>query len=240
MARAVCERLLEQAIDWQIPDWPLPDSAAELEDTPLGLAQSIVGAVGGRLESLLDGSLVARPASVVAVPDYARAPAWHLSDDVLYSYSAQIDAPQIANRFVVTSGDEADTAPAIQVEAIADDADPHRYTVRAYPSPFRPVELAHTGDSATVIGPRAEVTTEHTELVEIVAGAARLKYPVAQIAAHRWQYVDLGAPRMSEAQTLAVGDASAYSLLNLDYRARCWEWRVTNARIETIQFLALE
>ena len=242
MARAVCERLLGQTIDWRLPDWRLPDSAAELEGTPLALAQQIVGAVGGRLESRLDGALIARPSAPVSPPQYATADAVRLADDQLYAHSAQIDAPLIANRFVITSGDDASTADAdqIQVEAIVDEDDPHAYTVRAYPTPWRPVTLVHTGDHATAIGVRAAIQTEHEELVEIVAGTARLRYPVHAITATRWQYANLGAVRLSDPQTLTAGGAESYSLLNIEYRARAWEWRVTNARTETIQFLAVE
>ncbi|MCK7579151.1 MAG: hypothetical protein MZV65_27760 [Chromatiales bacterium] len=241
MAHAVCERLLGQAIDWRLPDWRLPESAAELEGAPLALAQQIVGAVGGRLESRLDGALIARPSAPVSPPQYATAEAVRLGDDQLYAYSAQIDAPLIADRFVVTSGDEAATdADQIQVEVIADDEDPHAYTVRAYPTPWRPVALVHTGDSATAIRARAEVQTEHEELVEITAGTARLRYPVHAITATRWQYANLGAVRLSDPQTLTAGGAESYSLLHITYRARAWEWRVTNARTETIQFLAVE
>jgi hypothetical protein len=242
MARAVCERLLEQAIDWRLPDWQLPESAAELEDTPLALAQQIIGAVCGRLESRLDGALIARPSAPVSPPQYATASAVRLGDDQLYAYSAQIDAPLIANRFVITSGDDASTADAdqIQVEALVDADDPHAYTVRAYPTPWRPVELVHTGDSATAIAARTEIQTEHAELVEITAGTARLRYPVHAITATRWQYANLGAVRLSDPQTLTAGGAESYSLLHITYRARAWEWRVTNARTETIQFLAVE
>lgn len=210
MARAVCERLLRQAIDW-------------------------------RLESRLDGALLARPASPVSPPQYATVSAVRPGDDQLYAYSAQIDAPLIANRLVINSGDEAATdAAQIQVEAIVDESDPHAYTVRAYPTPWRPVALVHTGDSATVIRARIEVQTEHAELIEITAGTARLRYPVHAITATRWQYADLGAVRLSDPQTLTAGGAESYSLLHITYRARAWEWRVTNARTETIQFLAVE
>lgn len=237
MAHAVCERLLAQTIDWTLPDWRLPESAAALEDTPLALAQMIVGAVGGRLESRLDGSLRARPYAASS-PPYTDGRATALPDDQLYAYSAQIDAPRLANRFVITSGDEA--ADQIQVETIAAPSDPHAYTVRAYPAPWRPVELVHTGDSATAISARAEIQTDHDELIEIVAGTAQTRYPVYAVTATRWQYADLGAVRWSGPQTLAAGDAESYSLLRITYRARAWEWRVTNARTETIQFLAVE
>ena len=242
LARTACQRLLGQSIDWQIPNWRLPEAAEELEDTPLALAQQIVAVAGGRLESRLDGSLIARPASRYAVPDYASAESVTLSDESLYAYSAQIDAPLIANRFVITSGDDAANADAdqIHVESIVDPEDPSTYTVRAYPTPWRPVDLAHTGDSATAIGARADVQTAHTELLEIVAGAARARYPVQNVTSTRWQHVDLGAVRVADPQTLAAGDSSSYSLLEIAYQARAWEWRVTNARAETIQFLAIE
>jgi len=237
MARAAVESLLGQAVDWRLPDWGLPSAAVGLEGTPLELARQIVGAVGGLLESAPDGSLSARPAYPVSPPDWGRAPVTDtLTERHLLSATDRSAAAEAINRVVITSGDIA--TDHIEIETERDPEDAHHVTVRAYPWPWRPVELVHTGDAATQIGPRAERETEHDELIEILAGQASARYPVHRIDSARYQYADLGALRTDGA---ALTTASPeYSLLAMRYRARCWEWSVTNARDETIQFLAME
>lgn len=239
MARAVVELLLGQAVDWRLVDWVLPASASELRAAPLDLARQIVAAVGGVIESNPDGSLRARPVYPVSPLEYASAsPAAILTDRDLLGHSDSADVADLDNRFVITSGDPEATTDQVQVESEQDPNDPHAYTIRAYPHPWRQVDLVHTGDSATQIGARAEAWTDQDELIEIVAGSASLKYPSAAIVATRYQHADLG--RVTVAGREVATAAPDYSLLNIQYRARCWEWRATNARTETIQFLAVE
>ena len=237
-AQATVEALVGP-VDWQgLPDWALPASVTALSAPPLEIARQIVAAAGGLLESDLGGGLVARHRYPVTVPAYATQPVTTtLTDRDLLGHSDSADVAALENRFVVTSG-EAGAADAIQIEAEQDPEDPHAYTVRAYPWPWRSVDLVHTGDAATQIGPRTQATAEHQELIEVVAGAASLSHPASGIIATAYQYADLG-------QILTDGTAvttaqQGYSQIDMRYRARSWAWRVTNARTETIQFLAIE
>ena len=182
-------------VDWRIVNWPLPSSVTALSAPPLEIARQIVAAAGGLLESDLDGSLVARHRYPVTVPDYAsQAPDAELIDRDLLAHSDSADVAALENRFVITSGGTAGS-DAIQVEAEQDPDDPHAYTVRAYPWPWRAVALVHTGDAATQIGSRAQVTIEHRQLVEVLAGTASISHPAQSIAAADYQYADLGAVR---------------------------------------------
>lgn len=237
LARAVIERLLDQAVTWQLPDWQLPASAADLEAVPLELARQIVGAAGGLLESRRDGTLRARPAYPVSVPNYAQAPAAVLTARDLLAHEDRAQAADLVNRLTITSSTEID-GDAVQIEAEQDEDDPHAHTVRAYPVPWRPVTLVHTGDGATTIGPRNEITRELEELVEIRAGAGSVPYPVDAVLSADYQHADLGAVH-AEARALTT-QSPEYSQVALTYRTRAWQWRVTNARTETIQFLAME
>lgn len=239
MARATVERLLGQSVDWSLMDWMLPVSALALHAPPLDLARQIVGAVGGVIESNPDGSLRARPAYPVSVPDYpSAAPVATLTDYDLLGHADSADVAALDNRFVIASGDPATTAAQIQIETEQDPDDPHAWTIRAFPHPWRPVDLVHTGDGAIHIGSRGEVWSDQDELVEIVAGSASLKYPSASLTASRYQYADLG--RVTVVGREVTTAAPDYSLLAVQYRTRCWRWRATNARTETIQFLGVE
>jgi hypothetical protein len=237
LARATCEALLGQVIAWSLPDWALPSAASAIEATPLELCRQIVAAVGGVLESAPDGSVIARPASQVSPPTAVVEGVALLTDADLYGHDEGVGSPLLADRFVVTSGADA-ALQAIQIEIERDASDEHVRTVLAYPHPWRDVVLAHTGDAAVLIGERAEVWRAAEESLEIVAGAARAKYPVGALDASAYRYVDLGAVTV-DGYAFATA-TPAYSLLDVRYRARAWQWRVEHPRVESIQFLAME
>jgi hypothetical protein len=111
-------------------------------------------------------------------------------------------------------------------------------TVRAYPLPWREITLAHTGDAAVQIGTRAQVEQPQEETLEIIAGSATAAYPVTLLDTAVYRYVDLGAVVVEG--TAVTTAEPAYSLLDLTYRSRAWQWRVEHPRVESIQFLALE
>jgi hypothetical protein len=226
------------AIDWQLVDWPLPASAAEIEGTPLEIARTIVSAAGGLIESRIDGSLVARHSYPVSIVDYASQSPEELTDRDLLSHSDKADAAALDNRFVISSGAGESTKEEIQLESMADEDDAHSHTITAYPWPFRAVSLVHTGDGATAISSLGSAYIDKEELVEIQAGEGSVRYPIASIISTDYQYSDLGAVR-SNGKAIST-QANGYSLINIRYKTQAHSWRATNARNETIQFLAIE
>mgnify|MGYP001809843478 CR=1 FL=1 len=238
MARNLVEGLVG-AVDWQLVDWPVPSAALSADGAPLTLARSIVEAVGGVLDSLPDGSLIARRRHPVSPPEYAGAAVAALSDRELLGAAEDADAVEIFDRFTVTSDGAAEAAvPDIQIESEAVEGDPHAYDVRVYPYPLRPIALVHTGDSATVIGPRQAWTEEREELVELRAGVGSVSHPVETLLDVQYQYNSLGALTHDGGALTAA--TSGYSLARVRYRTAGYAWRVTNARVESIQFLAME
>jgi hypothetical protein len=228
---------LGTTIDWQLVDWPLPASAAAIEATPLALSRQIVEAVGGVLESAPDGSVLARAQRAVSPPTLSVAGVSVLTDADIYEHSESVGTPLLSDRFVITSGDPAATKP-VQIEILEDADDPQVRTVLAYAWPWRPLDLVHTGDDAVQIGPRGERLGTHEETLEIVAGAAKAAYPVHGVQASIYRYVDLGAVYASG--EAVESENPEYSLLDLRYTTRAWEWRVEHPRVESIQFLAME
>lgn len=179
-----------------------------------------------------------RPSYPVSPPRWAGATARILTDRDLFAHSEEADASDIANRYTITSGSAGEAADAIQVESTQVPGDPHAYDVRAYPDPMRPIALGHTGDFATQVGARSALSETHSELIEILAGEGSVRYPVARILSVDYQHAGLGAVR-ADGQTLTAS-GKGYSLARVTYQTQGWQWRVTNARSETIQFLALE
>ena len=238
MAQAACERLLEQDIDWALPDWRLPDSAAALSATPLALAQQIVAAVGGTLESLPDGSLRARPINPISPPTRLSVVVATLTDDHLIAHSESVGMTALANHYIITSGTSASIAATVQTEVIDDPDDPTHRTVRAYPYPWRALTMAHTGDSLVRIGSASQTSQTCTETLEIVAGSATAQHPIQSVISAVYRYVNLGA--VSHAGADITTASAEYSLLDITYRAPAWQWEVYDPRIESIQFLVME
>ena len=238
MAQAACERLLEQDIDWALPDWRLPDSAAALSATPLALAQQIVAAVGGTLESLPDGSLRARPINPISPPTRLSVVVATLTDDHLIAHSESVGMTALANHYIITSGTSASIAATVQTEVIDDPDDPTHRTVRAYPYPWRALTRVHTGDSLVRIGSASQTSQTCTETLEIVAGSATAQHPIQSVISAVYRYVNLGA--VSHAGADITTASAEYSLLDITYRAPAWQWEVYDPRIESIQFLVME
>lgn len=69
LAAAVCGTV---ALDWQLPDWNLPNRW-ELTGTPIECLQTLVASVGGILQSTPDGGITARRRWPVRPPDLAGA-----------------------------------------------------------------------------------------------------------------------------------------------------------------------
>lgn len=238
MAHAVSERLLGEPITWELPDWALPSAAASLNAPPLALVRLIVAAVGGVLEARPDGAWVARPQCPLSPPTASGPVQAVLTDATLFEHSEAVGAPEIANRYTITSGDgSAGTAP-VQIEVVADEADATHRTVRAYPYPWLDLDLVHTGDETVIIGPRSEVHLTKQELLAIVAGEASTGFPVESITSQVYRYVPLGTVAVT-GKALQTATA-AYSQIDLTYLAHAWQWEVYHPRIETIQFLAVE
>lgn len=235
-ARATVERTLAQTVDWQIVDWVLPVTAESLEATPLDLARQIVAAAGGLLESRPDGSLVARYRYPVDIPDYATATATALTDADLLSQQDALDPGLRHDRWVII-GEDLDQAT-VKLEESVEGDDPTTHRVRAYPWPWRSVTLVHTGDSNTYLSPVGQIVETHEELIEIRAGTGTVSYPIASVDSVTYQHVDLGAVT-TDGTTLTTA-TPGYSLLWIRYRANSWQWLVSNAQGEVIQFLAME
>jgi len=238
-ARLAVEELLGP-IDWRLPEWDIPaGTLAAGGETPLSVARRIAAVVGGLIESAPDGNLIARQRHPVSPPDYGFANIDHvLTEADLIQVETRLEPKTLQDRFVIHFGAEASVSD--RVEFVRDASDLQTGIVRIYPSPWRSVTLAHTGDEAVIITPLGEVSREESELVEFRDGTGETSYPVTRINDFRWQYVDLGAVTFTPDATRITSVVAGYSLLQLRYATRSIEYRVSDPRIEEIQFLVLE
>lgn len=238
---AVRELLPGVALDWQLPGWWIPAGRLVAADANrVDIARNIARAAGGILESLPDGRVTARPLYPVSLPDYgAESVLLVFTDDDLFEAEETLDVRTGMNLVRIGDGDQSQLSD--RVEFIRDDNDVRQGIVRAAPSPWRTLGLAHTGDASVSIVPLGERLQEAVELVEFKAGTARLGWPIEDVRAVRWQYRDLGVVTFTRgASEISAGGAEGYSMAEIRYGLKVFEWQVANLRDETIQFLVLE
>ena len=227
-------------VDWQLPDWTIPAGRLLMEGvTPLAAARSVVAAIGGIIESNPDGTVVCRRRHPVSIPDYGQAPVAHqLFDADVLASRAQIAPARGYNRVTLANEDGANGSSADRIEHVADANDANQGTVRAYLATMRPVLLTHTGHPATAIAALGEVTRSESEVVEFIEGRASTRYPVTAITYATWQHTDLGAVT-ADGQAL-VAAVPGYSLLDLTYTTTTFDWRITLATAEEVQFILVD
>ena len=224
---------------WDLDDWLIPAGALAMsETTPLQAAREIVAALGGLLESDPDGTPVARPRHPVTVPDYAVATPDHaILDADLFAFQVSAAPSSGFNRVVISNEDLSGTDVNDRLEYLDEDANRYDGEMRAWPHPWRPVTLGHTGHPETEIEALGARSHSHTELVEFVAGRGRTEYPVQAITGLTWQHADLGA--VSAEGTALIAANAGQSLAWVTYTSLSLDWRVALARDEAVQFVLI-
>ena len=236
-SEAVAELLAPAAaLSWALPDWTLPTAGLTFTSTtPVAAARAIVEAIGGLLESLPDGCVVARRRYPMAPDRFASAvPDIELFDSEAVSRSVSTLHVEIVNRLSVSDG--ADGVSAQDRLVYEPGANPLAGTVRAWPNPWRPVRLVHTGRPEVVIDARGVRTWTVKETVEFKDGQATLSTPALALQAVEWRYVDLGGVTL-DGETLTAAYGEGYSLADVRYTTRAYVWAVADDKIEDVQFL---
>ncbi|MFN3980154.1 MAG: hypothetical protein ACK4SA_07215 [Caldilinea sp.] len=238
-ARSAVTDLIGTVI-WQLPEWIIPAGRLLLDGTtPLAAARSIVGAIGGMIESEPDGSVLCRRRHPVGIPDYPQAGVAHaLFDSDVLSVQAQIAPLRGFNRVTVANEDGAGTAAGDQLEFVPDEGNAMLGTVRANLGNRRPVVLAHTGHPATVVASLGEVARRESETIEFIEGRARTRYPVTTIESAEWQHAVLGD--VSHSGTRLDAATAGYSLLRITYTTTSLNWRGGLSADEEVQFVLLD
>ncbi|MBF0291154.1 MAG: hypothetical protein HQK86_03260 [Nitrospinae bacterium] len=248
MAKDAAEEALGEAIDWQIVDWMIPAGKLAVTDSsPMAVAQMIAAAAGGIIQSNPDGSLTARYKYPVSVPAWnTTAPDCALTDDLDIIGSAELyPASENINRLTIGDFGINGSLSSDKMEYEADESG-HSGALRVYPSPWRSSFIVvHTGDSGVGLALIGEVArTIEKEVVEFRAGAGNTRYPVFSIVSSRWVHASLGQMSFVLDDTglsaESQGNHSGYGLAEITYKTRSFDWRVSNNRDESTQFLMVE
>lgn len=257
LASSVVEDLIG-SVTWNLVDWNIPAYrlAAERAD-PFTIAQQVVAAPGGLIESQPDGSVICRHRWPVSIAALATAVVdQSLDETVIYAASEAPTQDELIDRVRIHDGEAAFQDRLEYVpNKLGTGTDPRNGILYAFISPWRDgLRIVTTRPSVISIGAASEGTrtigdSNEDYPAEIITFAERTgstQYPIMTLTALDWLDEDLGAVvSVPYATTLDAGDGAygGYSLAKVQYvtrylavPVRCTE---TVEEIEA-QFLLLE
>lgn len=245
-------------VTWNLIDWIIPAYRLAAENAaPLDVAQQIVQAVGGLIESQPDGSVICRhrwPVSIVnfetAIVDAT------LSETDIFSAEESPTQDELINQVRILDQDAGYQDRLEYVpNKLGEESDPFHGILYAFLSPWREgLRIVTTRPSAVTLGQMSEGTriisdSNEEYPAEILTFAERessTQYPVMSLTSFEWLDENLGSITVVPyATTLEAGNGTygGYSLAKVSYVTRYLSIPVTCVEQTTnieAQFLLLE
>jgi hypothetical protein len=261
-ASAIVEELIG-SVTWNLVDWIIPSYrlAAESAD-PFEIAQQVVTAAGGLIESQPDGSVVVRhrwPTSIASLDSAILAGT--LYETTIHTAQEQPTQDVLMNRIRILDSDAGFQDRLEYVPNKLDDGesdDPWNGILYAYPSPWRDqLRIVTTRGSKIQIGAQSEsvlVVKDHddpedgtAETITFESGKSSARYPIMALDSFEWLDENLGgltfSPYATTLEASATGTYYGYSLAKIAYTSRRLQVPVacspSTSEIEA-QFLLLE
>jgi len=254
-ASALVEELIGP-VTWNLVDWLIPGYrlAAESAD-PFDVAQKIVTAAGGLIESQPDGSVVVRhrwPTSIASLGSATLAGT--LYETAIYAAQEQPTQDALMNRIRILDSDAGfqDRLEYVPNKLGDESDDPWNGMMYAYPSPWREnLRIATTRGSKIQLGLQGEsvltVDGDEAETITFESGQSSARYPIMTLNSFEWLDENLGGLTFSVYSTTleagAEGNYYGHSLAKIAYTSRRLQVPVacspSTGEIEA-QFLLLE
>ena len=206
-------------LDWRLVDWQVqPLRLTPGGESPLDVLRNLVSAVGGVLTSERSGMLVALPWPPHRPDQWPGRVAAEID-----SVSAMIrvsDSPDERGLYnAVTVSDDA-AAGDLRIEEDASKRIGSRAEVLVYQVPWQDdFDVRHCGDRFVVLRDLGVEERVEEEMLEVVDGQAKTRYPIYAVLAVRWNKIDLGAITPAEDGTITTA-VPEESLLYLTYKTR--------------------
>jgi len=258
MASAIVAELIG-SVTWNLIDWMIPAYRLAAENAaPLDIAQQIVQAVGGLIESQPDGKVVCRHRWPVSIANFSTAASnVILSETGIFSATESPTQDELMNRIRIMDQDAGyqDRMEYVPDKLSEDEDDPFHGILYAFPSPWREgLRIVTTRPSAIALGTLSEgkrIIADSNEdyPAEILTFAERessTQYPVMSLTTFEWLDENLGSITVVPyATTLEAGNGTygGYSLAKVSYVTHYLSIPVTcTEQTEDIeaQFLLLE
>jgi hypothetical protein len=258
MASDVVEELIG-LVTWNLVDWMIPGYRLSADNAdPFEIAQNIVNAAGGLLESQPNGSVVVRhrwPTSIAALD--TGIPSTILSETMIYSAQEQPTQDVLMNRIRITDSN-AGYQDRLEYEPnqVYGEDDPWSGMLYAYLSPWRDgLRIVTTRGSKIQLGTQSESTKrifdaddeQTAEVLTFEGGQSSTRYPIMTLDSLEWWDENLGGltfvPYATTVEASAEGAYSGYSLAQIEYTTRRLQVPVRctpDAEAIEAQFLLLE
>jgi hypothetical protein len=256
-ASVIVEELLGP-ITWNLIDWLIPAYRLAAEKAaPLDVAQQIVSAVGGFIESQPDGSILCRSIWPVSLVDFEITNADHtFTEATIFSSVESPTNDELINRIRILD-QEASYQDRLEYvpNKHGDETDGMSGTLYAFISPWREgLRIVTTRPSTIHVGLLYEGVRTISDLnpdypaetLTFIKGESSTQYPVMQLTGLTWLDENLGSATVASYSTVITagsGTYGGYSLAEITYTARYIAVPVTCFSQETpteAQFLLLE
>ena len=233
-ASLIVEELLGP-VTWELVDWMIPAYRLAAEKAyPLDIANQIVNAVGGLIESQPDGTIMCRHRWPTSIKDLESVTVdYSLFENTIYAITESPTNDDLMNRVRILD-QEASYQDKLEYvpNKLGDNDDPHHGILYAFLSPWRDgLRIVTTRPSAIQLGVQSEGTRVIADSnpdypAEVITFAERessVNYPVMQLTSVDWLDEDLGSVTVAPyATSLTAGDGQygGYSLAKVEYTTR--------------------
>lgn len=256
-ASQIVEELIG-TVTWQLVDWMIPGYRLAAENAyPLDIANQIVNAVGGLIESQPDGSIICRHRWPISIASFGSATTdVTLTEQHIYSITESTTNDDLMNKVRIMDQqasyqDRLEYIP----NKLGDNDDPYHGILYAYLSPWREgLRIVTTRPSKISLGGLGSGTRTiadsnpdfPAETITFDSREGSTAYPVMTLDSFEWLDENLGSVVVTPySTTLTAGDGSygGYSLAKVSYTTRFLQIPVTCMEsVESIeaQFLLLE
>jgi hypothetical protein len=257
-ASVIVEELIG-AVTWNLVDWQIPAYRLSVEKAePLEVAQQIVNAAGGLIESQPDGSVVIRHRWPVSIAQLDRTSAdTTLYEESIYAANESPTNDDLMNyiRILDSNANYQDRLEYVPNRE-GDNDDPWNGMLYAFPSPWREgLRIATTRGSVIQIGNQnegvrtiADSNDDYpAETLTFESGQSSTQYPIQSLLSLDWLDENLGGltftPYATTVEASQSGNYQGYSLAKVEYTTRYLSVPVAcTPSTDTIeaQFLLLE
>lgn len=236
MASALVEELIGP-VTWGLIDWMIPAYRLAAENAaPLDIAQQIVQAVGGLIESQPDGSVVCRHRWPTSIQHFAIASPDHILEErMIFSAQESPTNDELIDKVRILDYDAGyqDRLEYVPNKINDNEDDPFKGILYAYLSPWRDgLRIVTTRPSVIVLGGLSEGTRTITDVDEeltretltFAEGESSTRYPIMSLQSVEWLDENLGGLTFSlystTVQASLPGSYGGYSLAKIGYTTR--------------------